>query len=189
MALDLCTITGTIHYPDGTLAAGEVLRIVKAVKNGKLISSALWTTPAANNVGVITFDAPRDSIIWVWADIVGFNTNASQGVPLAIPDASTGTLETLSPVTLAPNTVPVVIGGGGGGSATTVWGETPTGTVNGSNATFTTAHNFVPGQLEVFVNGVRQKPVTHFNTSGLTTILFSDSPITGDQLQINYERA
>lgn len=70
-----------------------------------------------------------------------------------------------------------------------VVGETPAGLVNGSNATYTTAFNFDPASVEVYVNGIRQKLVTHFNTSGLSTIILGDSPQTGDLLQVNYERA
>lgn len=70
-----------------------------------------------------------------------------------------------------------------------IFGETLTGTINGSNATFSTANNFVPGSVDVFVNGLKQKRVTHFNTTGVTTIIFSDSPQVGDILVANYERA
>lgn len=69
-----------------------------------------------------------------------------------------------------------------------VIGETPVGLVNGSNATYTVAFDFDPTSVEVFINGVRQKRVIHFNTSGLVTIIFADSPQTGDLLQVNYER-
>lgn len=76
----------------------------------------------------------------------------------------------------------------GGGGAVDVVGETPAGLINGSNATYTTVFYFDPSSVEVFINGIRQKRVTHFNTSGLVTIILSDSPQTGDILQVNYER-
>lgn len=75
-----------------------------------------------------------------------------------------------------------------GTGAVRVIGETPSGLVNGSNATYTTAFSFIPLSVEVFVNGLRQKLVTHYNTSGTTIITFSDSPQTGDQILINYGR-
>jgi len=65
-------------------------------------------------------------------------------------------------------------------------GEVPAGAVNGSNATFTTAFDFIPESVEVFVNGIRQKPITDYTTSGTTTILFTDSPLTGDIILVNY---
>jgi len=78
---------------------------------------------------------------------------------------------------------------GSGGPVTLVVGETPTGLVNNSNATYATAYSFAPGSVELFINGIRQKRITHFTTSGTTTVLITDSPVIGDLLQLNYERA
>jgi hypothetical protein len=66
--------------------------------------------------------------------------------------------------------------------------EVPSGLVNGSNATFTSQYNFVPESVEVFINGLKQKPIIHYTTSGTTTIILSDSPQTGDQILINYQK-
>lgn len=79
-------------------------------------------------------------------------------------------------------------GPGGAGSGSLVVGETPLGLVNNSNATYTTAFAFVPESVELFINGIRQKRILDFTTSGTTTVLITDSPLTGDLLQINYER-
>jgi hypothetical protein len=93
--------------------------------------------------------------------------------------------------TLRYNGVPI----GGSGSALTsadlIIGETPSGLVNGSNATYTTANNFVAGTVEVFVNGVRQKEGAgnDYTTTGLTTINMLTSPQTGDQILVNYIKA
>lgn len=73
-----------------------------------------------------------------------------------------------------------------GDPADIVFGETPAGAIDGSNATFTTAFDFVPGKIVVFLNGLLQKIVTHYNTSGTTTILFNDSPHVGDIVEVNY---
>lgn len=73
-----------------------------------------------------------------------------------------------------------------GDSANLLFGESPIGLINGSNATFTTPFNFVPGKLEVFVNGLLQKLVTHYQTSGVNTIIFNDSPQTGDIILLNF---
>lgn len=79
-------------------------------------------------------------------------------------------------------------GGGGGGSGyARVYGETPAGAVNGSNVTFTAAEEFVPGSVAVFVNGLRQKPTTHYTTPTGTTVVFADAPLTGDLLLIDYD--
>jgi hypothetical protein len=50
--------------------------------------------------------------------------------------------------------------------------ETPSGTVDGSNATFTSQYNFVPESVEVFINGLKQKPIIHYiNFMGTQTII------------------
>lgn len=60
------------------------------------------------------------------------------------------------------------------------------GTINGSNATFTTTYNFEPDTTIIYVNGVKQNKPAHYNTSGSNTVIFSDSPQIGDILEINY---
>lgn len=65
-------------------------------------------------------------------------------------------------------------------------GETPAGLVNGSNATYTSANDFIPETVEVFLNGVRQTLLGDYTTSGNTTILFVTSPGTGEVIRINY---
>lgn len=65
-------------------------------------------------------------------------------------------------------------------------GETPTGAVNGINAAFTSEFDFVPESVVVLVNGVAQRRVTDFNTSGTRNITLTDAPTIGDALRINY---
>ena len=78
--------------------------------------------------------------------------------------------------------------GPGPGVGALVVGETPSGLVNNSNATYTTAFAFVPESVELFINGLRHKRILDFTTSGTTTVMLTDSPLTGDLLQLNYER-
>lgn len=70
-----------------------------------------------------------------------------------------------------------------------VVGETPGGAVNGVNASFTTAFAFVPESVAVFINGVFQKKVDEFTTTGSNTILLTFSPATGERILVNYQRA
>jgi hypothetical protein len=67
--------------------------------------------------------------------------------------------------------------------------ETPSGAINGSNATFTTAFEFLPATVEVYLNGIRQRLVDDFTLSGGDTIQFTNSPMTGEQITVNYEKA
>jgi hypothetical protein len=72
-------------------------------------------------------------------------------------------------------------------SGSFVIGETPTGAVNGSNATFTTLQNFVPETVQVFINGVSQTNAVDYTTTGTTTIILNASPVVGDYIRVNYK--
>jgi hypothetical protein len=74
-------------------------------------------------------------------------------------------------------------------SAAFVKNETPAGAINGSNATFTSAFDFVPESVEVFINGICQRPIVDFNTSGTRTINLSDSPHANESILVNYLKA
>lgn len=65
-------------------------------------------------------------------------------------------------------------------------GEFPVGAIDGSNATFITTFEFVPGTVQVYVNGVRQQQPVDFNTSGMQTILLAQSPKTGEIVLVDY---
>lgn len=71
-----------------------------------------------------------------------------------------------------------------------VWitGETPSGAVNGSNATFTTAFDFVPESVEVFIETCRMCLLEDYNTSGTRTITFYVSPLAGEKIRVNYQK-
>lgn len=70
-------------------------------------------------------------------------------------------------------------------------GETPTGTINGTNTTFTTAASYKSGKIAVFRNGVRQKvTVDYIETTPASGIFnFVTAPSTGDGVMVDYESA
>lgn len=84
---------------------------------------------------------------------------------------------------------PYAVIGVNGGAADTVFGEVPSGAINGTNATFTTEFDFVPETVQVILNGMIQKRVQDYNTSGTQTITLNVSPTSGETLTINYQRA
>jgi hypothetical protein len=67
-----------------------------------------------------------------------------------------------------------------------VFGEVPTGLINGSNATFTATDQFIPESLVVKVNGITQKLTNDYTVSGGLTISFLVSPVVGDSILIDY---
>ena len=76
-----------------------------------------------------------------------------------------------------------------GSGANFVFDGILTGTIDNSNATFTTAFSFIPETVVVRVNGLSQRRIIDFNTSGTNTILFTESPLIGDSLQVDYLRS
>lgn len=64
-----------------------------------------------------------------------------------------------------------------------VWGEIPSGTINGTNDTFTIA-NADPSQIAVYSDGIRTSPV-NFSVTG-TTLVMDGSVIPSSSLLIDY---
>lgn len=78
--------------------------------------------------------------------------------------------------------------GGGLASTNFVYNETPSGTINGSNVTFTLANTPTSGKVTIYKNGVLQAPTTDYTISG-GTITFVTAPNTNpysDILTANY---
>lgn len=75
------------------------------------------------------------------------------------------------------------------GTNSIIVGEVPSGSVNSSNATFTTARAYIAGSLAVFINGVAQARTTHFTetTPGSGIFTMGDAPTTGDIITVNYQ--
>lgn len=69
----------------------------------------------------------------------------------------------------------------GVGLSDLVLGEVPTGDINGTNDTFTTAFDFE--QVTVYLNGLKE---TFFTTSGSNVIIIDDPPLTGDIVTVDY---
>lgn len=67
--------------------------------------------------------------------------------------------------------------------------ETPSGTVNGSNAEFTLANTPISGSVQVYLNGVRQEVGSgnDYTLSG-STITFETAPATGAKVRVDYRR-
>lgn len=162
------------------------------VVDGK--TSTPVASPAPDGLGVAT------DVVWVgtqsggvkWVrvrDLIAWAARAAGDSLTDFDDlAGTAGLVALDPATGLPSLVDPGSLPGASGSQPWEVGETPAGLVNGSNATFTTAREFDPLTVSVYVNGLQQRRVTDFNTSGTTTITLTDSPQTGDSLRVTYQR-
>lgn len=65
--------------------------------------------------------------------------------------------------------------------------ETPAGTVNGLNPTFTASRTYVSNTLEVYINGIKQKRGIHFTEGSSGAFTMSDAPSIGDDILIQYQ--
>ncbi len=73
-----------------------------------------------------------------------------------------------------------------GGTGTVVIGETPSGTINGSNVTFTLAHTPANAALSLYLNGARLSGGGVDYTLATATITFVVAPKTGNILLADY---
>ena len=62
------------------------------------------------------------------------------------------------------------------------------GLLNGINSVFTTNYDFIPETLIVFVNGLKQRQLVDYNTSGTRTVEFFVSPEIGDLISSRYSK-
>lgn len=68
-----------------------------------------------------------------------------------------------------------------------IYGEIPTGLVDGTNKVFTTAKPYFAGSTRVFLNGIRQENGGQYTESGPSTISFTAAPTSGAFLYIDYD--
>jgi len=66
------------------------------------------------------------------------------------------------------------------------YGEAPSGTINGSNKSFTISYTPTESDsLTVWVDGLTVHPTTHYTFAG-TTISFVDAPAVGQTIYARY---
>jgi hypothetical protein len=103
----------------------------------------------------------------------------------------------VQPVTVTPGAPEVILvpvpGGkgdkgdtGASGDGAQVFGETPTGAMDGTNLVFTVANPFKPGTTAVYLNGLREFSGDAYTETTSTSITFSDPPFSGDTIRIDY---
>lgn len=78
---------------------------------------------------------------------------------------------------------------GGGGSDSSVYNETPAGSINGSNTSYTTLYDFVTGTLRVYLNGQRLTASGADYTEGSQAFVMTTAPEVGDVLKVDYARS
>jgi hypothetical protein len=82
----------------------------------------------------------------------------------------------------------IAAGGGGGtpASGVFIWGEVPTGAINGTNKNFTTLNTYAAGQLAVYLNGVRQRRPDDYTETSSSAFQLVSAPLSGDIVSVDY---
>lgn len=179
---------GDILYADTT---STLARLAGVATGNALISGGVGTAPSWGKIGLTTHVSGTLAIGNGGTGVTGTPTNGQ----LLIGNGSGYTLATLTggtgiSITNGAGTISVAVN-----SATFllvanyVVRETPTGTVNGTNATFTLAATPVAGTEHVYVNGILQNSGAgnDYTISGATiTFLTGAIPQTGDVVRVSY---
>lgn len=172
---------GTAVFDGVTLVSGDRL----LVKN--------QTAPAENGIYVFTASGSaltRATDFDVWTEIPGTATIIQEGTTLAdtiwVSTANQGGTIGTTAITFSQQT-----SGGGGGLTTAnfVNKEVPSGTINGSNATFTLANTPNSGSEHLYLNGLLQESGSgnDYTITG-ATITMLNVPVTGDKLRASYTK-
>jgi len=71
-------------------------------------------------------------------------------------------------------------------SFSAIYGEIPTGAINGSNKNFGTAYIYRPTLLAVFLSGLRLRRPDDYSETGTQTFQLVAAPLVGDTLSVDY---
>lgn len=71
-------------------------------------------------------------------------------------------------------------------TASAIFGEVPTGAKNGTNQTFTLAHNYVTGSISLYRNSLREQPTVNYTEVPPNQIHLVTAPLSSDDLTVDY---
>lgn len=77
-------------------------------------------------------------------------------------------------------------GTGGGTGPPMVLNEIPTGAIDGTNTLFTTVFEFAGINLDVYLNGLRQRYAVDYTVPNSTQFILTSIPQIGDSLTVDY---
>lgn len=172
---------------NGIVISGTTISV--ADSNGLGFSSGSLVVIAASG-GALTVGSGGVSV-----NVDGSTITINGSDNLAVPTGGIGTTQlaaaSVTVAKLAAQATGTGLKGGAGSNLAIQFSnnETPSGTINGSNTTFTLANTPVSGQEQVFVNGIKQTPGSSFSyqISGVTITFNTGSiPQSGDQVLVSY---
>jgi hypothetical protein len=164
------------------------------VEEGTTLASTGWVMTTANPIVIGT-------TALTYAQFTGTGTitvstplvKTGNNIAATIGNGLTSPGGTPSAFTVLASDTSITVASGGISVATaflsnhTVTRETPSGTINGSNTTFTLANTPLSGTEEVYLNGILQDAGAgnDYTISGVTITMLA-APITGDKIRVGY---
>lgn len=106
--------------------------------------------------------------------------NSARVAPVAVTPVSITPADTARVIVMPAPGPP-----GPPGAGTAVFGETPTGTKDGTNTDFTLAHTPRPASVAVYRNGLREYLGVGYAESG-SQISFVAPPLSSDEITVDY---
>lgn len=170
---------GTAVFDGVTLSSGQLL-LVKS------------QSASAEN-GIYTFNGSGSALTRItqmdaWTEVNGAVTTVDEGTVNAdtmwlCTSNSGGTIDSTA---IAWQQIPT---SAGLSNSNFVDKETPSGSVNGSNAAFTLANTPVSGSEHVYLNGLLQESGSgnDYTISG-TTITMATAPLAGEKIRVSYRK-
>lgn len=167
---------------------------VNASSNLVLTGSSLFALNAGSNSAQLDFTTLTADRLFTFPDTAGtfalisdlpvFQTNATPNGNQSLLNLVAGTNITLTDDGIGGVTIDA--SGGGGGGSTTPYAETPSGTINSSNVTFTLANTPADSNgVVVILDGTVQYNGIDYSVSG-ATITFTTAPVTGSSIFAYY---
>jgi hypothetical protein len=187
--------TGQTSYAIGDLlyadTASTLAKLADVATGNALISGGVGVAPAWGKIGLTTHISGTLAIGNGGTGVSGTPTNGQlligngSGYTIANLSAGTGISITngAGTISLAVNSATFIA------VANYVVRETPSGTVNGTNATFTLAATPVAGTEQVYVNGIQQNSGAgndYTISTNTITFLAGAIPQTGDVIKVTY---
>lgn len=183
--------SGWVCTNDGAITLGTTALTFAQFSGAGQVSAGAGLTKTGN---VIDVGASDDSVtvnadgIQVKLDSAGAITVGTGGIGISIgSSAGLAIASNALGAKLDGTSLSVGLNGLKVNTAKFIIRETPTGTINGVNATFNLANTPIAGTEQVYLNGVLQEPGASedYTISG-ATITYNTAPVSGDRVRVSY---
>lgn len=179
---------------DADISAEVTSGMFTFIEEGTTLASQGWALTTTNPITLGTTALVFTQFTGVSQLIAGAGLTKT-GDTVQVVSGNGGIVVNADDITLTLADTTLTVGAGGVAvnpatvllTANRITRETPTGTINGTNVTFTLANVPVVGTEEIYLNGMSQDAGAgnDYTISG-ATVTYLTAPITGDKIRISY---